>query len=422
VFKKDLELTKNKEGEEEEEEHRQYILQHRKELDALVAKLKEQDTPAGGSEGGGKQQLTRTWALRQAPTGSLVARTSSSDRTKGGTRAYPTWREDAKKAEHILVERPHELPAWLERMRIKNLSKEEKFERVLQLADRLSKDGIIAVPLQRWNTLAKLVPRFEGDFTFELLDIDGNGSLDQEEYNKGFDIIDKDHSGLIERSEFGVSSRLFFDVLDLNEDGVLDREEYKAGFAIIKGYSSITDIKKEDLIVKKDFDNVVYHGLIPHASEEVKIRVEDKKQALEAEKEKESKLKEARRQQKCTYTAYFGKCNNKFCRKAIDDHYIYGLDFLCLDPAEAAAAVLEAGGGSESPPAPKLTPEEEESDKEIAILQRLGFIFIAYRVDYWWWEAVEMSRKFLMTWSSLPSLSPHLPFLAVLPRLSYCLA
>jgi len=255
-----------------------------------------------------------------------------------------------------------------------------------------------------------------------LLDIVGNGSLDEEEYNNGFDIIDNHHSGLIERSEFGVSSRLFFDVLDLNEDGVLDREEYEAGFAIIKGYSSITDIKKEDLIVKKDFDNVVYDGLIPHASEEVKIRVKDKKQALEAEKEKESKLKEARRQQKCTYTAYFGKCNNKFCRKAIDDHYIYGLDFLCLDPAEAAAAVLEAGGGSESPPAPKLTPEEEESDKEIAILQRLGFIFIAYRVDYWWWEAVEMSRKFLMTWSSLPSLSPHLPFLAVLPRLSYCLA
>ena len=376
VFKKDLKLTKNKE--EEEEKHRQY----RKELDALVAKLKEQDTPAGGSE------------LRQAPTGSLVARTSSSDRTKGGTRAYPTWREDAKKAERIFVERPDELPAWLERMRIKNLSKKEKFERVLQLADRLSKDGIIAVPLQRWNTLAKLVPRFVGEFTFELLDIDDNGSLDQEEYNKGFDIIDKDHSGLIERSEFGVSSRLFFDVLDVNRNGSLDREEYKAGFAIM-------DTDGDGFIKKRDFDNVVYLGLIPNASEQVQKVL-------------------ARQRQTCTYTAYFGKCNNNFCRKAIDDHY--GPDHLCLDPAGAEAAVLEAGDGSESPPAPKLTPEEEESDKEIAILQRLGFIFIAYRVDYWWWEAVEMSRKFLMTWSSLPSLSPHLPFLAVLPRLSYCLA
>jgi hypothetical protein len=183
-----------------------------------------------------------------------------------------------------------------------------------------------------------------------LLDIVGNGSLDEEEYNNGFDIIDNHHSGLIERSEFGVSSRLFFDVLDLNENGVLDREEYKAGFAIIKGYSSIMDIKKEDLIVKKDFDNVVYHGLIPHASEVkylTKIRFEDKKQAVEAEKEKESKLKEARRQQECIYTAYFGKCNNKFCRKAIDDHY--GLDYLCLDPAEAAAAVTAAALESTEP-------------------------------------------------------------------------
>ena len=36
------------------------------------------------------------------------------------------------------------------------------------------------------------------------------------------------------------------------------------------------------------------------------------------------------------------------------------------------------------------TPEEQ-------ILNRLGFIFLAYRVDYWWWESVEMTRKFLMT-------------------------
>jgi Ca2+-binding EF-hand superfamily protein len=149
-----------------------------------------------------------------------------------------------------------------------------------------------------------------------LLDIDGNGSLDQEEYNKGFDIIDKDHSGLIERSEFGVSSRPFFDVLDVNRNGVLDREEYEAGFAIM-------DIDGDGWISKRVFDNVVYLGLIPNASEEV--------QNVLAETE-------ARRKQTCTYTAYFGKCNNDFCRKAIDDHY--GPDHLCLDPAEAAAAVL----------------------------------------------------------------------------------
>ena len=37
------------------------------------------------------------------------------------------------------------------------------------------------------------------------------------------------------------------------------------------------------------------------------------------------------RRQEAKYTAVFGKCNNKFCRKAKDDHY--GPDHLCLDPA-----------------------------------------------------------------------------------------
>jgi hypothetical protein len=40
------------------------------------------------------------------------------------------------------------------------------------------------------------------------------------------------------------------------------------------------------------------------------------------------------------YTAFFGKCNNDFCRKAKSDHY--GPDHLCWDPAEAAAAVRKA--------------------------------------------------------------------------------
>jgi hypothetical protein len=64
----------------------------------------------------------------------------------------------------------------------------------------------------------------------------------------------------------------------------------------------------------------------------------------------------------------------------------------------------EEGGGAESPPLPRreLTEEEAAARKESAILRRLGFIFIAYRADYWWWEGVEMLRKFLMTWSSFP--------------------
>ena len=36
-------------------------------------------------------------------------------------------------------------------------------------------------------------------------------------------------------------------------------------------------------------------------------------------------------------------------------------------------------------------------DTEEMILNRLGFIFLAYRVEYWWWESIEMCRKFCMT-------------------------
>ena len=55
------------------------------------------------------------------------------------------------------------------------------------------------------------------------------------------------------------------------------------------------------------------------------------------------KVEEAKRQQASAYRAFFGKCSNKFCRKAKRDHY--GPDHRCLDPEEAAAAVREAEGG-----------------------------------------------------------------------------
>eukprot|EP00291_Cryptomonas_curvata_P017050 CAMPEP_0172169214 /NCGR_PEP_ID=MMETSP1050-20130122/10581_1 /TAXON_ID=233186 /ORGANISM="Cryptomonas curvata, Strain CCAP979/52" /LENGTH=1462 /DNA_ID=CAMNT_0012840247 /DNA_START=2726 /DNA_END=7114 /DNA_ORIENTATION=+ len=38
----------------------------------------------------------------------------------------------------------------------------------------------------------------------------------------------------------------------------------------------------------------------------------------------------------------------------------------------------------------------EYSDENVAI-RRVGFLFLAYRVEYWYWEAIEMFRKFLMT-------------------------
>jgi len=45
--------------------------------------------------------------------------------------------------------------------------------------------------------------------------------------------------------------------------------------------------------------------------------------------------------------------------------------------------------------------ENEDEDAEISederIMNRFGFIFVAYRVEWWWWESVEMLRKLLMT-------------------------
>jgi hypothetical protein len=190
----------------------------------------------------------RRYALK-AELDALVVELNEQD-TKGTPPAYPTWREDEKIAEHIFLETPLDLPVWLERMRIKNLSKQEKFERVLKLAEQLTKDAIIAIPPERWRSVVKM------------------------------------------------------------------------------------------------------------ASE---IDVETK--------------------------------------------------------------ATEEGGGTEIPPAQaprhELTEEEEAVHKESAIMRRLGFIFVAYRVNYWWWEGIEMFRKFLMTWFS-PCLFSQLTFPAVLPRLSSC--
>jgi hypothetical protein len=56
--------------------------------------------------------------------------------------------------------------------------------------------------------------------------------------------------------------------------------------------------------------------------------------------------------------------------------------------------------------------EEEDDDKdpspEQIIVSRFGFLFIAYRVDCWWFEGVEMARKLLMT-SVLVFIKPGTP-------------
>ena len=41
--------------------------------------------------------------------------------------------------------------------------------------------------------------------------------------------------------------------------------------------------------------------------------------------------------------------------------------------------------------------ENSEPSKEELIVNRFGFLFVAYRVKFWWWEAMEMFRKLIMT-------------------------
>jgi len=207
-------------------------------LGGLVSLVKKEqvETAETGQVGESPEHADRRYALedrddpRVAEIDALVAELSE--------HAYPTWREDVKMAEHIFLEAPDELPAWLKRMRIKNLSKKMKLERVLQLSERLTNDSIIAIPPQHWNQAE------------------------------------------------------------------------------------------------------------PASKSDVETKTPDE------------------------------------------------------------------GGGAECPPAPRqeLTEEEAAARKESAILRRLGFIFIAYRANYWWWEGVEMFRKFLMTWSSFPNPLYRFPF------------
>jgi hypothetical protein len=80
----------------------------------------------------------------------LVAEIQELDKA-GELTGYPEWREDVKQAENLFLETPDEVPEWLERMRTKRLSKQMKSVKVIELAEKLVKDAIIAVPPQTWN-------------------------------------------------------------------------------------------------------------------------------------------------------------------------------------------------------------------------------------------------------------------------------
>ena len=70
---------------------------------------------------------------------------------RGELTGYPEWRDDVEQAEKLFLETPEQVPGWLERIRIKRLSKQMKSLKVIELAEKLVKDAIIAVPPQTWN-------------------------------------------------------------------------------------------------------------------------------------------------------------------------------------------------------------------------------------------------------------------------------
>ena len=322
----------------------------------------------------------------------------------------------------------------------------------------LDKDGDGKISRSEWNAGFALFDKdgdgkitkdefylvSESGVAFEMLDFDGDGRITQEEYNMSFDVLDKDHDGFITRSECGNASKPYFDVLDKDGDDKISREEYNRGFALM-------DTNRDGFINKMEFSAFIQppqdqeeyadrryalqdrddplvaeidalidefstqrtkHGTHPYLTwrEDVKMAEHiflKKPERLPAWL-KRMRIKNLSKREKRERVQALA---NKLARDAI----------IAIPPEQWTSHVqkasesdvktktLEEGGGPESPPGPKkeVSDDEEAAQKESAILRRLGFIFIAYRMEYWWWEGMEMFRKFLMTWSSFSTpLSP----------------
>jgi hypothetical protein len=296
---------------------------------------------------------------------------------------------------------------------------------------------------------------------FEMLDSDGDGRLTRLEYNMGFDILDKDQDGFLTRSEFGIASELYFDKLDKRGDGRLSREEYNGGFALI-------DTDCDGFISRTEFNEFIQ--LQPPEEDENEERADRRYAVLDRDdprvaeidalvaelNEKHTKTgipayptwkedaKEAERiflETPDELSAWLERMRIKSLSKQEKRERVLQLaarlvrdDVIAIPPqqwrsdVEEASEVLkvetktpEEGFSAEAPPAPRLelTEEEAATNTESAILRRLGFIFIAYRVEYWWWEGVEMFRKFMLTWSlfSTPLFQPPFPCRLAAPLL-----
>ena len=76
--------------------------------------------------------------------------------SKGHLLWYKDWKDDVQQAEHVFLETPDDLPKWLDRMRTKQLSEDEKRLRIVELADSLVRDCIVAVAPQTWKIAADI--------------------------------------------------------------------------------------------------------------------------------------------------------------------------------------------------------------------------------------------------------------------------
>ena len=318
----------------------------------------------------------------------------------------------------------------------------------------LDKDGDGKISRSEWNAGFALFDR-DGDgkinksefyilsgsgFMFEMLDMDGDGRLTQLEYNMGFDILDKDQDGFLTRSEFGIASKLYFDKLDKDGDGRLSREEYNGGFAWI-------DTDRDGFISRTEFNEFIQ--LPPPEEEESEERADRRYAIMDRDDPRVAEIdalvaelneqhtktgipayptwkedaEEAERiflETPDELPAWLERMRIKSLSKQEKRERVLQLaarlvseDIIAVPPQQWRSDVEEASAvkvemktpeedrSAEAPPAPRqeLTEDEAAVHAESAMLRRLGFIFIAYRVEYWWWEGMEMFRKFMLTWS-----------------------
>ncbi len=335
----------------------------------------------------------------------------------------------------------------------------------IMMVKLLDKDGDGKISRSEWNAGFALFDR-DGDgkikksefyivsgsgYMFEMLDGDGDGRLTRLEYNMGFDILDQDQDGFLTRREFGIASNLYFDILDKDGDGRLSREEYNGGFAWI-------DTDRDGFISRTEFTEFIQ--LLPPEEEESHERADRRHALLDRDDPRVADIdvlvaelnqqhtktgippyptwkedaKEAERiflETPDELPAWLERMRIKNLSKREKRERVLQLaaqlvqdDIVAIPPQQWRSDVEEASSvkvktktpeevrSTEAPPAPRheITEDEAAAHAESAILRRLGFIFIAYRVEYWWWEGMEMFRKFMLTWSLYSTPLSQQPF------------